>query len=299
MRSARVYVRANNDIAAIQRLLFQRVPVHLHKNPPEPGRTGWYFDNAQYLENFGFAESGYTTLFNQKPDKLPPNIAIYTQGLLLVNDPTSKTAEWKSFHLLNVIPYALDHKDEPDYKYFHAKGIDRTHELRAGVESMFQRIWKCAADLGTTRVYLCPFGWEDDRDQIGNFFTSLWLPAFEKTLAQDGNVQEIGLNFNAKLIPAHLEQFETAVQNGGKKRYAELDSTNDLIGTIRDTIMKNSEKKTLFVGVMNPHTLPGNAHGKDDDRSFEGLMGKHVTMIAQSWSGSNPYIANPDRFVVV
>ncbi|CAJ1409292.1 unnamed protein product [Effrenium voratum] len=103
----------------VERLTKEREPVNIAMQR--------YYDKEKLQQFFGFTEGFYA---KSSAEKLLPNIAIYCQT------PMRSAGEQADVHVINVIGYAFDVPEQPDFQYFlSGRGKGTEEELVAKMRS--------------------------------------------------------------------------------------------------------------------------------------------------------------------
>ena len=106
-----------------------------------------YYDNQKhrdYLERvlkYAYDDSGYIELFKNNPNKLPPNLAVFSRAFARPFIPSPRGMPKKQptvpkdppplvVNILSVAGYGFDNKNQPDYIYFEKK-LKRKDKLRS------------------------------------------------------------------------------------------------------------------------------------------------------------------------
>ena len=76
------YYDKEDNVDEVKRVLFRRQPLNIEMTTAEK-----YYDNQKhrdYLERvlkYAYDDSGYIELFKNNPNKLPPNLAVFSKSL--------------------------------------------------------------------------------------------------------------------------------------------------------------------------------------------------------------------------
>ena len=227
-------------------------------------------------ETFNYRNSNYI----YENNKLKPNIAIYCNALV-------KTAiDFKSVHVINLIGYAFDDIEQPDYKYYnYMKTILKktNEEIQNDLILKYRKVWLKACIIakrlnlnkillfnvggGAFSIYLSNFG-------ITNFIKKIFEPSFNNDTIHENIITpkkfcEI-YNIN---ITYGFDQY-----NGSS-----LDLIPDCLSN-----KKYDLEKTLFINAWDPHTIIGN--GNNNDSSLDGYWGRISNMSVLGWSLTNDKI---------
>ena len=154
MKQCRVFYDEGSKIVDVMELVDNREPVNIAMDR--------LYSKDNLLKQFGY-ETGYYDICPPEKDTLvPPNILVYTP--CRVNGFPGKVA-----HILHAIGLAFDIETQPDYKAYHASGMDlktRTHYAITFYIKMFKKIFKAMEKLGKKHLVISLVG--------GNNFASAW-----------------------------------------------------------------------------------------------------------------------------
>lgn len=207
--------------------------------------------NEKLLKNkYGYSKGAYQY---STPEKLMPNIAVYTHATVKLNKGYSKV------HVINLIGAAFDNMNQPDYIYYKDKPIEKIVEF-------YKNMWYFAYVAMVTKkcknlqiynvgggAFAGPFVSEFIMEVFEPAFKPL-LPLFEKRgyniLGYDWEKHK----FNGGFIPNCLED-------------ADLENT-------------------MFVNAWDPWSIIGN--GNERDRSLDGFWGRSSNMSVLGWYKTNP-----------
>jgi len=261
-----VYYESKDDIEEVNEVVIMREPTNI--------ALSRMYDESRMGEEFGYNIGGYSL---HKKGTIMPNIAVYCYATL-VHPSTNEKQRLVNAHVINLIGYAFDSPNQPDYKYFNRKdrgrgsghGNDSIIELIEHYERMWLKAYKCAKHLRKRGVAI-------DRIMIYNvgggafagyhtpyFIKGIFEPAFNKVheMFTKASIQVEGYDwsthcFNGPRIPESLFEPETM---------ASLDTT-------------------LYVNAWDPWSLIGN--GNERDGSLDGCWGRWSNMAILGWPITN------------
>lgn len=223
----------------------------------EPANVGMHrcYDEDLFEARFGWRRGAYA---ESTESELMPNIAIYCRTPM-----QSSTGERKDVHVINVVGYAFDSKEQPDWKYFLPLHTNREKwdELVRRMQQMWRYIYECAKRHQLKRVYLADIGG-------GAFSTGLQM--YEETSYE--------LLKEASLPPVQQE-YEGVLETHQLQRIPDWCFTEEA-----ESLLSES----LLVNAWDPWSLVGNAN--NGDNSLDGFFGRCTAMGVLCWPKTNPYI---------
>merc|ERR1719223_635895 len=110
------------------------------------------YDQPTMKREFGYTVGAYS---ESDEDKLMPNISIYCKT------PICAKGQQMDIHVINVVGFAFDNTEQPDYHYFFRDGgmdLDRLDVLVKKMMVMWNFCFRCATDLGFKRIYIADVG---------------------------------------------------------------------------------------------------------------------------------------------
>lgn len=244
-----VYYDKEENIEDVHMMVKEREPCNIAMNRS-------YFEESLQTE-FGWKQGAYK---KSTVDKLMPNIAIYCYADVL------RPYGYKKIHVINLIGYAFDALQQPDYKYFMEKPTDVLIEK-------YNKVWKkalCAAldlkkegKINKIQIFnvgggaFAPSCYE-------NFIETIFEPAFLPIVPffTRGGIEVLGYDFKNKEF------------NGGYIPRM-LDDDSDV-------------EHTLYVNAWDPWSIIGN--GNNRDNSLDGYWGRCSNMAVLGWSETNPFL---------
>jgi hypothetical protein len=245
-----VYYHNEDDLEQVKQMVKEREPCNI-------SMRRIYFENE--LENkFGWRRGAYQ---QSTVEKLMPNIAIYCYATVL------RPSGYKKVHVINLVGYAFDCKEQPDYKYFKTKPnehlIDKYYEVwrKAFVAAVYL---KRSGKINKIKIFNVGGGAFASGLHRANFIEDVFEPAF--------------LTFIASFEAAGIEVL------GYNRATQRFDG-----GFIPDTLDTDDDmEKTLYVNAWDPWSLIGN--GNERDESLDGYWGRCSNMAVLGWSLSNTEI---------
>jgi hypothetical protein len=240
----RVYYDKREKFEDVEKMVYCREPCNIAMNR--------LYDEAKLSQKFGYTIGAYAES-NEK--KLMPNISIYCKT------PIRANGQQKDIHVINVVGYAFDSTEQPDYRYFFTGGavdLDKMQELVDKMKVMWNFCFQCAKDLGLKRIYIADVG--------GGAF-STYLNRSPET--QYATLKEQSLGPVARAYP----NIETS-----------------RLGMVPHAIFSGemSTEDSLFVNAWDPWSMVGN--GNAADNSLDGFFGRCTAMAVLCWPPLNPSI---------
>jgi len=242
-----------------------------------------FYDQQLFKELFGYQFGGYS---QSTELKLMPNIAIYTDAVIIKNGNVGE--QLQNVHVINLVGYGFDSVEQPDYKYFSNKyGLKENSanihpsalpELVRLYEQMWLKAYGAAkylkdAGKGITSIYLFDVGGSAFKALapiITNFVVDVFAASFSK-------VKEL---FDKENIKIRGLQDPNDLQKGFLPRAA---------FDIPESLFSDKElSTTLYVNAWDPWSLIGN--GNEHDGSLDGFWGRNSNMSVLGWGVTNPFI---------
>lgn len=250
-RSAVAYYGSGEDLDAVKLLATQR----------EPANVGMHrcYDGDLLETLFGHRKGAYAA---SNKDKLLPNVAIYC-----LTPMRSAEGEQVDAHVINVIGYAFDSPEQPDYQYFFPlkSRPEKWEELVERMKQVWRYAFECARRKGLRRVYLPDVGG-------GNFSGGL------QGLEKHASTSYAALK-EASLPPVRAE-YEGVVEDFPLPRipdFAFSAEGRELLG------------ESLLVNAWDPWSMVGNANLSDN--SLDGFFGRCTAMAVLCWPKTNPHLS--------
>ena len=244
-----VYYNKEDRIEDVQTMVREREPCNISM------RRIYIEDELE--KQFGYRHGAYQ---KSSIDNLMPNIAIYCYA-------TIKTTNcYKKVHAINLVGYAFDTMDQPDYKYFKTKTEDAIIEK---YYKMWRKAFSAALDLkkdgkiNKIKIFNVGGG-AFAGPHFETFIENIFEPAFLPLLPffERAGIQVLGYDIENKEF------------NGG--------FIPDILVTDKDV------EHTLYVNAWDPWSLIGNGNGRDS--SLDGYWGRCSNMAVLGWSHTNPFI---------
>jgi len=215
------------------------------------------------------SHSGYTQLWNQNKDKLPPNFALYMKTPVTFNPSDYDQVYPKPLqyrHIINVIGYGFDSHEQPDYQYFSKNGWDK---LLLHLTNTMRYVFQCAHDLALSTVVLSYVGGGAFVTYFGGDYLEFFVKAVKDALSASNFNGALELMGAPQNLETRLPQFTP-------------------VGRI-PAIWEGAEAESkLFVNAWDPHSYAGN--GNQGDCSLDGYVGRHSAVSYLSFVHLNPHI---------
>lgn len=211
-----------------------------------------YYNKDKLETYFGWRNGAYC---KSTPKKLMPNIAIYCKADVLLS------FGFKKIHLINLIGYAFDTNNQPDFLFLKENGLN--HIIQK-YNLMWKKALACLIDLNLKKIKIFNVGGGNFAGPINNFIETIFEPAFLPLLPEfkKNNIHILGYDsytktFNGGFIPQCLE-------------------TDDDV------------ENTLYINAWDCWSMAGN--GNQYDNSLDGYWGRNSNIALLCWSMTNPYI---------
>ncbi|CAK9012878.1 unnamed protein product [Durusdinium trenchii] len=253
-QSVTVYYPQGAQLAEVKRLVREREPVNI-------GMKRRY-DQQKMQEYFGYATGAYGRLSSS--ERLGPNLAVYCRTPMRAPDGRERDV-----HVINVIGFAFDKTQQPDYQYFlnHDDEDGRRAELVKKMSQMWEYIYFCAHEKKLKCVRL---------SQVGGGAFSLLL----------------GGNFDYQAL--RKESLEPVMARYPEIETKELQFIPDWVFTPEGERCCSS---SLLVNAWDPWSFVGN--GNAGDNSLDGYFGRCTAMAVLCWPDTNPCLQLEDRYRLV
>jgi hypothetical protein len=245
-----VFYHEYDDKEKVIKLITEREPCNISMRQ--------YYNKRKLQSEFGWSIGAYSL---STKTKLMPNIAVYCYATL-----KKKDNNYINIHVINLIGYAFDCYNQPDYIYFIGK-----QNMKDELVKKYQEMWKlalyCLKTLNLKKFYLYNVGGGAFAPpMIDNFIIEIFEPSFIPLMPEFNKlgIQVIGYNQKNREF------------NGG------------FIPDIFDDTGKQDLANTLYVNAWDPWSIIGNGNGRDN--SLDGYWGRSTNMSALGWSMTNPYI---------
>jgi hypothetical protein len=248
-KDTRLFYNIDDSIDDVKLMVTEREPCNLAFKR--------YYNEPKLKKEFGWEHGAYRL---STPEKLMPNIAMYCNA-------TVKTKEdFINVHVINLVGFAFDSPDQPDYKYFIDKPLT---ELIQHYSKMWQYAFHAAKRLRLenkiNKIKIYNVGGGAFAGPLKNFITDIFEPSF---------IPLVDLFYKYE-IQIDGYDFETKQFNGG------------LIPDILDD-PEEDYRTTLYVNAWDPWSLIGN--GNNRDRSLDGSWGRCSNMSVLGWYLTNPHM---------
>ena len=202
---------------------------------------------------------------------------------------------------MNLIGYAFDSVQQPDYIYFKyiygekkadlkKLDISKIDELKKDLIQRYRKIWLKACYICKLKVlknlwyYGVGSGWfsnllPEEFDRIsGNFYEEIFAPAFGIDPTNSNNLHSTNTNENDLTIPINFcKKYGIEVLNLGT-------SSSKPIPDVLFTTDTNPAD-TLYINAWDPWSIIGNGNAGDD--SLDGHWGINSNMSVLGWSMTN------------
>ena len=236
---ATVYFPVDSDFTEVKKLVRQREPVNIAMKR--------LYDETKMQEYFGYSRGAYE---QSSPEELLPNIAIYCKT------PIRFQCQREEVHVINVIGFAFDSPQQPDYQHF-LRNESGIKDLMSKMSDMWEYVFFCARKKHLDRVYLPNVGG-------GAFFAGL------------RHHYDYGFLKRESLKPV-------------LKRYPDIEVLD--LPMIPAWVFSNRQllKSSLLVNAWDPWSMVGN--GNEGDNSLDGFFGRSTAMALLCWPETNPYLS--------
>ena len=263
------------------------------------------YDTSKLKTEFGWETGAYG---KSTVNELYPNIGIYCHASAIKpksDSNTDKNPEYTvttndtevNVHVMNLVGYAFDNAEQPDYKFFKTKYCksenndvlvpkDDGHKVKFKTDliARYRKIWLKACyickykHLNILFIYgvgnvnfsrLLPGEWSGE----SNFYNEIFLPAFgPKTSVEEGSPYKF-CNDNR----INVENFEFVAFNPV--------SLNNIPAVLFGNKM-NTLNDILFINAWDPWSIIGN--GNFADNSLDGYWGRSSNLSVLGWPMTNP-----------
>ena len=290
----------DDNLAQVKELVEQREPVNI--------AMGRDFNGNVLETEFGWETGAYR---NSTKDKLYPNIGIYCHARVIITDDSITRDSNDNFlfehknkeidvHVMNLVGYAFDSIEQPDYKYFMKNYgptgkfviTDTTNmdNFKKDLIERYRKIWLKACYMckykGLTNLFIYGVG--------NNNFASL----LDNNILSPANyTTREGIFHDRIFLPAF--GFNTTTPEGSPKQFCEVNGITvenaevfvkfkreSSIPLILFDHKKNDLKTTLFINAWDPWSIIGN--GNFDDNSLDGFWGRSSNLSVLGWPMTNP-----------
>lgn len=252
-RTAVIYHTDADDIEDVKAVAWEREPVNIEMHR--------HYDQAKMKELFGYALGAYS---RSTKTKLMPNIAIYCQTPIF-----SSRGAMAHAHVINVIGYAFDTPDQPDYqyffptkygfplKYFFPRNAEKWTELVQRMSQMWTFVYECARRRKLRRVFLADVG---------------------------GGAFSVELNRSRS---TRYEKLKDESLTPVQRKYPDI--ITEKLPRVPDGLFeRNQFEDSLCVNAWDPWSMVGN--GNKADESLDGWFGRSTAMTVLCWPHTNPLL---------
>lgn len=270
MKQCRVFYDEGSKIVDVMVLVDNREPVNIAMDRLYP--------QDKLLRQFGYETGYYDICSPEKETLVPPNILVYTP--CRVNGFPGKVA-----HILHAIGLAFDIETQPDYKAYHAPGMDLEIRTKYAVTfyiRMFKKIFKATEKLGKKHLVISLVGgnnyasaWEGGPPQ---FQKDVWTPAYQKAI-------EMGY------LP---DGIKVSIM-GARGTYPQKTLQLDDIGYFPACMKRVVVEETVFVNAWDCWSVPGN--GNEHDNSLDGFVGRNTDVGVNGTSLTNPWLCDTTNYI--
>lgn len=284
-----IFFDEGDQRGAVLQLAREREPVNVGM------RRG--YDQALFSSSFGWQTGAYGAL---SLSGLPPNIAVMcpTPVLAGLAGPEQQLSPMqleelndgcRRLHILSVIAYAFDSKEQPDQAYFLGEegqlSAEKRRELAERLGKVFDKVFAAALHYNRKVIVISKFGaGAFSENYPGELFEEIWLPAFEEALRawapklKEGQVREVSL-----MGGDFSEDFAKAVVQAGFRC--------ELYSYFPEPLRKQLGAKlqeAVVVNAWDSWSLIGN--GNFADRSLDGFVGRATALAVLGWPVTNPWL---------
>lgn len=166
----------------------------------------------------------------------------------------------KDINLINLIGYAFDTPEQPDYKYFMRHGVLHIDELVMRYKDIWHYAFRCAKDIGVQNLKVFKVG-GGAFSPVNDYDKLIFEPSISPVIAM---YPEINVLFsNDFRIPHSLSP-----------------------------LSQKTLDNTLYINAWDPWSFVGN--GNAMDRSLDGFWGRCTAASVLAWPISNPNISYLD-----
>lgn len=246
---SKVYYNNKDDITKVKKIAIQREPVNIAMKR--------LYDKDKLQQLAGYSIGAYS---ESTPDELMPNIAIYCNTPVVYGDK-----QLDSVHVMNLIGYAFDSKEQPDYRYFVKNGILNVDELKLAYAKVWVYAFAAAHQHGLKNIQVFGVG-------AGAFRPD--------TIDEDDFLDEYvdnAIEVARTMVPHYAEGITTY-------REPEFFIPDGLFN-----VSENEIKNTLYVNAWDPWSMTGN--GNKSDRSLDGYWGRSTAIGPLCWPVINQKIS--------
>ena len=281
---AMVFYDQGQEKKSVRKVASEREPVNIAMTT--------YFDKKKMSASFGYSESYYLTSFTEsKGGKLAPNIGVYTYSEVH-NAENNEIIKKKMYHAIGA---ALDHADQPDYKFFVNNKKANVAGLVQFYVSVFAKIFTAAKKCKAAGIVMSLVGAESfaklypggkEKMQI-----EVWIPAFKFVRTQDNN--------SVVKLALMSDPAKSANDPAYKYMIGEINARD--AGKFPDFLFDDdtteSYRNWMIVNAWDCHTIPGN--GNNNDQTIDGIIGRMSEIHYFGWGTSNPHLRKDGNMIEV
>ena len=272
-----------SDLNQVKELVEQREPVNVCIN----GVMQRSYNQNELEKNFGWKTGAYG---KSTSEQLYPNIGIYCHARV-TNGVKSK--EEKNVHVMNLIGYGFDSKEQTDYQYFLNKydKDDKKQQFKEELIQRYRKIWLKACYIckfkGLKHLWyygvgngnfsgLLPPVWAGEK----NFYNEIFAEAFGINPTDSSQLHSTNDGTNLDIPINFCKTNGVDVQNLGA------------VNTDNDTLIpqvlfngKSDPTNTLYINAWDPWSIIGNENNAFN--SLDSIWGRNSNMSVLGWSMTN------------
>jgi len=269
-KETKVYYHQYDDINNVKLLIKEREPVNINME------RHYNEDNMQ--SNFGWKIGAYN---KSNENELMPNIAVYCYAIINEKETLNTLVNSKKIHVINLIGFAFDDIEQPDYKFFlkdkswddrKNDDVDFYTKLQDAYKKMWSLCMACAIDLKKQNKIDNLQIFNVGGNAFYNYETDEFIEKIFNVIYKDALVTPCNTH------DIHLMGYDSSDKefNGGYIPHIFFNEHKDIC------------ERTLYVNAWDPFTIIGN--GNAGDKSLDGYFGRHSNMSVLGWSMTNPFM---------
>ena len=177
----KVYYNEDDNLQKVKLMVKQREPVNVNKGMRRE------YNQFELKKQFGYSIGAYS---KSTKTELMPNIAIYCDAT--VKNPDKSKEEYVNAHVINLVGYAFDNIEQPDFIYFKNKYLNKKYGdnllgFKKELIEKYRKIWMLACHAAKDKglKYLCLYNVGGSEE-----FTNL-LQEFNFIYNLDGYVRDL------------------------------------------------------------------------------------------------------------
>jgi hypothetical protein len=282
----------DSDLNQVKELVEKREPVNI-----EMTRN---YKNDDLETNFGWRVGAYS---KSTSSELYPNIGIYCHARVTNEEKT----EEKNVHVMNLIGYAFDSTEQPDYQYFlktygggasdlNTLSSENKDNFKKELIQRYRKIWLKACYIcklkslknlwyyGVGSGFFSKLLPNEYNMASGKFYQEIFAPAFgiDPNDAGDSPEKSTTIDPTDLTIPINF-----CIKYGIKVQNLQNETTQSPDKKIPDVLFnsKSSPNDTLYINAWDPWSIIGN--GNAADTSLDGHWGRNSNMSVLGWSITN------------